>query len=53
MVRDKKRRAERRDKPEPESVAEHPTKADNPQHKEDFNSLLNVAVRKPELDDQT
>ena len=34
-------------------VAEPPTKGDNPQHKEDFNSLLHAAARKRPQDDQT
>jgi hypothetical protein len=49
--RDKRRAADSRSRPVPESALGPPTKADNPQHKEDFNSLLDAAARKPKPTD--
>jgi hypothetical protein len=39
--------------PETAAGSEPPTKAENPRHREDFNRLLDAAVRKPKRDDQT
>ena len=47
------REKERRYRPSSAVTPEPPTKDENPQHKEDFNSLLDAAVTGPESEDQT
>jgi hypothetical protein len=57
LLEDRKRRAKEADSDQagtPDfAELEPPTKADNPQHKEDFNSLLGAAARKRPQGDQT
>ena len=48
---EKIKRAASMDSSIPFSDSEPPTKGDTPTHKEDFNRLLDAAVRKPEQDD--